>query len=136
MFTSLKVYNLKVICTGLAVFAGDSIRFPPPVDHVLSELSAMTRPSGMALIFTELCKPLHHDKAVIQWKPPQYICRENFMNCIKGRKDMTTKDESPRSEGVQYANKNLGKLWGMVRNRVTWGAAVHGVAKSQALLGD
>ena len=25
------------------------------------------------------------------------------MNCIKGQKDMTLKDESPRSEGVQYA---------------------------------
>ena len=49
---------------------------------------------------------------------------------------MTMKDESPRSEGVQYANMNLGKLWEMVRNRVTWGAAVHGVAKSQAWLGD
>ena len=45
---------------------------------------------------------------------------------------MTMKDESPKSEGVQYANMNLGKLWEMVRNRVTWGAAVHGVAKSQA----
>ena len=25
------------------------------------------------------------------------------MNCIKGQKDMTRKDKSPRSEGVQYA---------------------------------
>ena len=44
--------------------------FPPPVDHVLSELSTMTRPSSMALhgmahSFTELCKPLRHDKTVI-----------------------------------------------------------------------
>ena len=43
--------------------------FPPPVDHVLSELSAVTHPSlvalhGMAHSFTELHKPLHHDKAV------------------------------------------------------------------------
>ena len=36
-------------------------------------------------------------------KPPQYTCRENLMNCIKGEKDMTLKHESPRSEGVQYA---------------------------------
>ena len=39
-------------------------------DHVLSELSAMTRPSWMVLhrmahSFIELCKPLYHDKAVI-----------------------------------------------------------------------
>ena len=46
------------------------LSFPPPVDHVLLELSAMTRPSWVALhsmahSFIELCKPLHHDKAVI-----------------------------------------------------------------------
>ena len=44
--------------------------FPSPVYHILSELSAMTRPSwvalhGMALSFIELCKPLRHDNAVI-----------------------------------------------------------------------
>ena len=44
--------------------------FPPPVDHVLSELSAMTSPSWVALHclahnFIELHKPLCHDKAVI-----------------------------------------------------------------------
>ena len=43
---------------------------PPPVDHVLSELSTMTRWSwvalhGMAHSFIELHKPLRHDKAVI-----------------------------------------------------------------------
>ena len=36
--------------------------------------------------------------------PPQYTCRKNLMNCIKGPKDMTLKNESPRSEGVQCAN--------------------------------
>ena len=35
-------------------------------------------------------------------KPLQYTCCENLMNCIKGQKDMTPKDESSRSEGVQY----------------------------------
>ena len=44
--------------------------FPPPVDHVLSELSAMTSPFWVALhclahSFIELHKPLCHDKAVI-----------------------------------------------------------------------
>ena len=44
--------------------------FPPPVDHILSELSAMTRLSWVALhsmthSFIELHKPLRHDKAVI-----------------------------------------------------------------------
>jgi len=43
---------------------------PPPVDHVLSELFSMTHPSWVALqriaySFTELCKPLHQDKAVV-----------------------------------------------------------------------
>ena len=44
--------------------------FPPSVDHVLSELFIMTPPSWVALhsmahSFIELCKPLHHDKAMI-----------------------------------------------------------------------
>ena len=44
--------------------------FPPPADHVLSELSTMTRPSwvallGMAHSFIELRKPLCYEKAVI-----------------------------------------------------------------------
>ena len=44
--------------------------FPSPVDHILSELSTMTRQSwvalhGMAHGFIELQKSLRHDKAVI-----------------------------------------------------------------------
>ena len=44
--------------------------FLSPVDHILLELFSMTRPfwvalHGMAHGFTELCKPLCHDKAVI-----------------------------------------------------------------------
>ena len=46
------------------------VLFPPPVDHILSELSAMTHPSWVALhsmthSFVEIYKPLCHDKAVI-----------------------------------------------------------------------
>ena len=52
-----------------------SLPFPPPVDHVLSELSAMTCLSwmalhGMAHSFIELLKPLLHDKAVIHEGDP------------------------------------------------------------------
>ena len=44
--------------------------FPFPVDHVLPELFTMTHPTWVALhsiahSFTELCKPLCHDKTVI-----------------------------------------------------------------------
>ena len=44
--------------------------FPSPVDHILSELSTITCPSwvtlqGMVHSFIELCKILHHNKAVI-----------------------------------------------------------------------
>ena len=46
------------------------VPIPPPVDHVLSELSTMTCPSwvtlrGIAHSFIELYKPLDHPKAVI-----------------------------------------------------------------------
>ena len=43
----------------------------------------------------------------------QYSCRKNLMNYIKGQKDMTLKDESPRSEGVQYAT---GGEWRRITN--------------------
>ena len=44
--------------------------FPLPVDHFVSELSPKTCPSwvalhGVAHSFIELCKSLHHGKAVI-----------------------------------------------------------------------
>ena len=35
-------------------------------------------------------------------KPPQYSCLENPMNSMKRQKDMTLKDEIPRSVGTQY----------------------------------
>ena len=36
-------------------------------------------------------------------KPLQYSCFENPMNSMKRQKDMTLKDELPRSVGAQYA---------------------------------
>ena len=40
-------------------------------------------------------------------------------------------------DGITDAmNMNLGKLLGIVRDRGVWGAAIHGVAKSQTQLGD
>ena len=46
------------------------LSFPPPVDHVLSELFTMTCPTwvtlhGLTHSFNKLCKALCHDKAVI-----------------------------------------------------------------------
>ena len=35
-------------------------------------------------------------------KPLQYSCLENTMNSTKRQKDMTVKDELPRSVGAQY----------------------------------
>ena len=36
-------------------------------------------------------------------KPLRCCCRENPMNSMKRQKDMTMKDELPRSVGAQYA---------------------------------
>ena len=52
--------------------------FLPPVDHVLTELFTITRPSWVALqsmahSFFELCKPLHHNKAVIHEEEMQAV---------------------------------------------------------------
>ena len=61
-------------------------------------------------------------------KPPQYTCRENLRNCIKGQKNMTPKDESPRSEGITIGQlhsspmlvRYAGKDWGQ-KTRVSEG---------------
>ena len=45
--------------------------------------------------------------------------------------------EMRRLDDISKAmNKNLGKLWEMVREKDAWSAAAHGVAKSQSLLGN
>ena len=41
-------------------------------------------------------------------KPLQYSCLENARNSMKREKDMTLKDELPRSVGTQYA---IGDQW-------------------------
>ena len=41
-------------------------------------------------------------------KPLQYSCLEKPMNSVKRQKDMTLKDELPRSVGAQYAT---GEEW-------------------------
>jgi len=41
-------------------------------------------------------------------KPLQYSCLENPMNNMKRQKDMTLKDELPRSVGDQYVT---GEVW-------------------------
>ena len=39
----------------------------------------------------------------VNGKPLQYSCLENPMNSMKRQKDLTLKDELPRSVGTQYA---------------------------------
>ena len=40
-------------------------------------------------------------------------------------------------DGITDAvDMNWGKLWGMVKDREAWHAAVHGITKSQTPLGD
>ena len=55
-------FSRQEYCSGLL--------FPPPVDHILSDLFSMIHLSwvvlnGMAYSFTELYKSLHNDKSVI-----------------------------------------------------------------------
>ena len=61
-----------------------SFLFPPPVDHVFSELSSVTCLSwvalhGMTYSFIEICKPLQHNKTVIH--KGAYVTYSSI-NCI------------------------------------------------------
>ena len=67
----LPVLHLLILFMGfLRQEYWSGLPLPPPVEHVLSELFTMTRPSWVALhsmadSFIELPKPVYHDKAVI-----------------------------------------------------------------------
>ena len=57
--------------------------FPPPVDHILSELSAMIHPSWVALhdmahSFIELFKPICQDKAVNHERKLKIQCQHSL----------------------------------------------------------
>jgi len=43
-------------------------------------------------------------------KPLQYSCLENPKNSLKRQKQMTWKDEVPRSVGAQYATEKTGEI--------------------------
>ena len=96
------------------------------MDHILSELSIMTRPSwvplhGMPHSFIELEKASHAlgatqdgwvmvERSDRMWstgerngKPLQYSCLENPMSSMKRQNDRILKEELPRSVGAQYA---------------------------------
>ena len=47
-------------------------------------------------------------------KPLQYSSLENTMDSMKRQEYMTSDDESPRSEGIQYA---IGEYWSVMTNR-------------------
>ena len=55
---------------------------------------------------------------------------------IKGRRRRRHQRMRRLDSITDAMNMNLGKLWEMVRDRETWHAAVHGVAKSQTRLGN
>ena len=72
-FPASCLFCLFILSTGLPrqdYWSG--LSFPPPIDHVFSELFTMIHPSWVALhsrahSFIELHKPLCHDKPVIQY---------------------------------------------------------------------
>ena len=47
-------------------------------------------------------------------KPLQYSSVEDTMDSMKRQEDMTSDDEFPRSEGIQYA---IGEDWTVMTNR-------------------
>ena len=83
-----------------------------------SQITALSWQRGLhnsMKIWAMLCRASQDEQVTVEnfdktWatgggnsKPLQYTYCETLTNCIKGQKDMMPKDESPRSEGVQYA---------------------------------
>ena len=83
----------------------DGLPFPPPVDHVLLEYSAVTRLSwvtlhGMAHSFIELRRHLCHDKTVIHEEDSQ-ICGSSHPHNLK-----RMEEESARADLRPNIKKN------------------------------
>ena len=83
-----------------------NLPFPPPVDHVMLELSTVIHLSWVALHgihnLIELCKPLHHDKAVTH-KVICNIVQESVTKTIPKRKKFKIKWLS--EEALQIAEE-------------------------------
>ena len=94
MCVLLSFYTVRRILT---VSILEWFAFPSPVDHVFSEVSTMTGPSwvvlhGMAHSFTELHKPLHHDRAVIHEGENYHMTLKILLLGIFPKKSMIWKD--------------------------------------------
>ena len=101
----------------------------PPAGHVLSELSAMTHPSwvalhGMAHSFIELHKPLRHDKAMIYEGVTDFLflgskiiadgdcSHEIIRQWLLGKKVMTNLDNVLKSRDITLPTKvHKSRLW-------------------------
>ena len=83
-------------------------------------VTCTTALSNSVKSWTMLCRTTQDRRVIVEssdktWstgegdgKPLQYSCLENPMNSMKRQKDMTLKDELPRSVGAQYAT---GEEW-------------------------
>ena len=109
--------------------------FPPLVDHVLSELCAMTHPSWVALLimahsFIELCKPLRHDKVVIL----EGDCSHNIRRwLLLSRKAMTNLDSILKSRDIALPTK-IPIVKAMVLPLVMYGCESWTIKKAEELM--
>ena len=110
------------VLMGGAAFSKSLIQFSvgncfDHMDHIWSQQSDHTLSNSMKL-WAMLCRVTQGiwvmvDSSEKTWstgegdrKPLQYFCLENPRNTMKRQKDMTLKDELPRSVGAQYATGN------------------------------
>ena len=112
--------------------------FPPPVEHVLSDWlrsnQSILKEINSEYSLKGLMLKLQYFVLLI-WRADSLI-KTLMLGKIEGRRRWGRQRMRCLDDITDSVDMNLSKLWEVVKVRVAWHAAVHGVAKSWTWLSD